>query len=206
MSLPVVNNRYTGARRQVVDGEGARRADLAKIHLAKKDLGWDDAFYRDILWSVCRVKSSAELDFMGRKRLLDHFKKCGWKVRSSAKGRALATDNQSKMVRGLWLELHHLGYVDDPSESALAGWVKRETKVDALQWLTEAQASQTIEKLKKWRDRDATKLRTLALVIFNRGQIHTDQLDALALAWFGAPVLTKDVSCRLLARLKEMVP
>lgn len=201
-----MNNRSTSARRQVVDGEGARRADLAKIHLAKKALGWDESFYRGILNTVCRVSSSAELDFTGRKRLLAHFEKCGWKPSHSPKGRKLANDNQSRMVRGLWLELHDLGYVDDPSEAALAAWVKREAKVDALQWLNAQQAQQTIEKLKKWRDRDAAKLRPLVLMLFHRGSIHTDQLDELALAWFGASAVNKAVASKLLERLKGMVP
>ena len=64
--------------RPVVDNEGARRADLARIHIAKKALNLDDDAYRDIMFTVARVRSSAELDFTGRKRLIEHFLKCGW--------------------------------------------------------------------------------------------------------------------------------
>ncbi|MGA0610522.1 gp16 family protein [Caldimonas sp. KR1-144] len=186
----------------VVDQEGARRADLAKIHLAKKDLGWDDDFYRSILWSVCRVKSSAELDFTGRKRLLEHMRRCGWKAKRGKSSRPMADDDQSKMIRGLWLELHELEYVTDSSEAALASWIKRETRVEALQWLSPAQRQQTIEKLKRWRDRDAKKLRTLALVAFNRGRLSTSDIEELAAAWFGSPRLTKGVAGQMLARLQ----
>ena len=56
-----------------------RRRDLATIHMVKKHLGMDDAAYRDILWSVARVRSSSELDQAGRNKLLDHFRACGWK-------------------------------------------------------------------------------------------------------------------------------
>jgi len=38
----------------------------------------DDA-YRDILWSVARVKSAGDLDQAGRNKVLDHFRSCGWK-------------------------------------------------------------------------------------------------------------------------------
>jgi len=48
-----------------------RRRDLATIHMVKKQLGMDDAAYRDILWSVARVRSSSELDQAGRSKLLD---------------------------------------------------------------------------------------------------------------------------------------
>lgn len=37
-----------------------RRADLAQIHIAIKDLGLDDDTYRAILWTVARVKSAAD--------------------------------------------------------------------------------------------------------------------------------------------------
>lgn len=56
-----------------------RRRDLATIHMAKQQLDMQDDAYRDILWSVARVRSSAELDQAGRSKVLDHFKACGWK-------------------------------------------------------------------------------------------------------------------------------
>lgn len=129
-----------------------RRVDLAKIHMAAKDLGWDDPTYREILWSVCRVRSSAELDFAGRQRLLEHLAKCGWKSRPP-KGSAPAGDAQSGMIRKLWAQLHELGLVRDPSERALAAWIRRETGIQAVQWLSATQKQRTIEKLKHWRAR-----------------------------------------------------
>jgi len=187
--------------KSVVDQEGGRRVDLAKIHLAKKDLGWDDEFYRSILWSVCRVKSSADLDFTGRKRLLEHMRRCGWRGQRGARPRA--DDDQSKMIRGLWLELHELEYVTDSSEAALANWIKRETRVEALQWLSTAQKRQTIEKLKRWLDRDAAKLRPLASKAFELGLVPLAQLDEISKAWFGSPKLTKTVAAQMLARLQR---
>lgn len=61
--------------------ENSRRDDLAKIHIAKKDLDMAEDTYRALLWTVGRVHSSAELDYAGRQRLLDHLKACGWKPR-----------------------------------------------------------------------------------------------------------------------------
>jgi len=55
-----------------------RNTELAAIHIAKKELGLDDDTYRDVLWSICRVRSAAELDAYGRQRILDHFKSLGW--------------------------------------------------------------------------------------------------------------------------------
>lgn len=64
------------AKRYPID---QRRRDLAAIHAAKRDLAMSDDAYRDILWSVARVKSSADLDQAGRSKVLDHFRACGWK-------------------------------------------------------------------------------------------------------------------------------
>ena len=56
-----------------------RRADLAKIHIAKKDLGLSDSDYRTMLRSVAGVESSSHLDANGRKTVLQHLEKCGFK-------------------------------------------------------------------------------------------------------------------------------
>jgi len=56
-----------------------RRAELAKIHIARKALGMAEEIYRDLLWTIGRVRSSADLDSRGRQLLLEHFKACGWK-------------------------------------------------------------------------------------------------------------------------------
>src|SRR5580765_3096076 len=49
-----------------------RKADLAKIHIAKKELGMDEETYRNMLWTVALVKSSSELNYEGRQKLLAH--------------------------------------------------------------------------------------------------------------------------------------
>ena len=41
----------------------------------------DDDAYRDVLWTVARVRSAADLDWSGRKRVLDHLKACGFKIK-----------------------------------------------------------------------------------------------------------------------------
>lgn len=55
-----------------------RADDLVLIHVAKRDLGLDDSEYRDLLWTVARVRSAKDLDHAGRARLIEHFRKCGW--------------------------------------------------------------------------------------------------------------------------------
>lgn len=138
-----------------------RPEELAKIHIGKADLKLDDDTYRDILREAGKVESAAALDWRGRAAVLARYKELGWKPRHAGKkttkpnppSRPLADDPQAKMMRGLWIELHQLGAVRDPSESALAAFAKRLTRVSALQWLRVDQASKVIEALKDWRTR-----------------------------------------------------
>lgn len=59
-----------------------RKRELAQIHVAKSQLGLDDDTYRAMLWTVARVKSAADLDWAGRKKVLDHLKAKGFKIKS----------------------------------------------------------------------------------------------------------------------------
>lgn len=61
-------------------GAGVRTRELAQIHIAKKQLGLDDETYREMLWTIARTRSSGDLDFTGRKRVLEHMKARGFKV------------------------------------------------------------------------------------------------------------------------------
>lgn len=138
-----------------------RKHEIAMIHIGAKGspekggLGMDDDTYRAMLRSVAGVDSSTALDWRGRKLVIDHLKSKGAKFAPARKSGAkrLASEPQSKMARGLWIELHQLGAVRDPSEAALASYVKRQTRVDRLEWLNGKQAELVIEALKKWLER-----------------------------------------------------
>lgn len=131
----------------------SRQAGLAKIHIAKKELCLDDDTYRQLLQEVGGVTSSKDLTEQGMTKVLERMRQAGFKPKSKPQSRALADDNQSRMIRGLWLQLHELGAVRSPDESALAAFIKRMTGTDALQWLSGRKASVVIEHLKKWRQR-----------------------------------------------------
>lgn len=130
-----------------------RQQFIQLIHIAKSQLGLDDATYRAMLAGLELPESTTKMSVPELVKVLEHLKSKGFKVRSKATDRSQAADDQSKMMRGLWLELHDLGHVRDASEAALMAWVKRETGVAALQWLNTKQAQTTIEKLKQWRRR-----------------------------------------------------
>jgi phage gp16-like protein len=68
-----------------VDAKALRRAELAKIHVLKSQLGLDDSTYRAVLSEVAGVDSSADCDARGRRAVLEHFKALG--VRLKTRGR-----------------------------------------------------------------------------------------------------------------------
>lgn len=62
-------------KRSVAKG---RNTDLAKIHIAKAQLGLDDEIYRDMLWTIARVRSSKDLTSDGRRQVLEHLRSRGF--------------------------------------------------------------------------------------------------------------------------------
>lgn len=135
-----------------------RNARLAKVHIAVKDLGLDDATYRALLARLFNGKtSSKDLSEAQLDALLEHFKSLGFKPARSqprrAGNRKMASGEVPRKLRALWLSLYHLGAVRDPREEALAAYVKRTTGVEALQWLDVQSGSNAVEGLKKMAER-----------------------------------------------------
>ena len=72
------------------NGKQLRNAELAQIHIARTQLGLDDDTYRAIIFTISpgRTRSSSDLDWTGRKQLLEHFKAKGWKPSAPRKAKA----------------------------------------------------------------------------------------------------------------------
>jgi len=124
-----------------------RRVELGKIHIAKKSLGLDDDTYRDVLWAVCRVRSSADLDSQGRFKILAHFRSLGWK---QSRGKRSKLDPQSRKIWSLWYQLKDAGLLASVSAKSLRTEVKKLTGCDDLRFCDEEQKSLIIECLKMW--------------------------------------------------------
>lgn len=133
-------------------GPQLRNADLAQIHIARQQLGLDDETYRAILWSVARVRSSKDLDWTGRKNVLDHFRAKGWKPRPPAKAKASrpSEPGQPGLVRVLWNQLADAGKVHHRDDAALGKWLEHHNMPTRPEWLDARQLNRAIESLKKW--------------------------------------------------------
>jgi phage gp16-like protein len=136
-----------------------RRTQLIRlIHVARRELGMDEDSYRQFLANIPVLEEATSCSKLSVPKLdvvLEQLKSKGFKVvpKNKKPQGKLANDPQSRLIRHLWLSLHTAGKVRDSSETALAKYVARLTKVDQLQWLNNRQATVVIESLKNWLER-----------------------------------------------------
>ena len=147
------------AARTTAAKQDARQRLIRLIHVGKRELGLDDEIYRALLMGSVQKDSTSAMSVPELERVLERMKRSGFKVRvksarpavaQSKPSRPLAQYPEARKIRALWLFLHQLGAVKNPSEEALAAYVKRIAKVDALQWTNGDQTEALIETLKKW--------------------------------------------------------
>ena len=127
-----------------------RNGLIRLIHVARRDLNLDEHNYRAILFAQGGNESLAAMPIDGMKKVLDYLKAQGFKVRTTKTDRKQATGKDASKVRALWLFLHELGAVRDPSEAALTAYVQRIAKVDDVQWMRGGRVEFVIETLKQW--------------------------------------------------------
>ena len=127
-----------------------RNRYIKLIHVARRELCLDEPTYRTILASAGKADSTADMGVPALMAVLERLKKSGFKVRPKAGDRSQTINPDASKVRALWLFLHALGVVEDPSEMALATYTKRIAKVDDLRWARGDALTALIETLKKW--------------------------------------------------------
>lgn len=175
----------------------ARRTTLIKlIHVAKRELRMDEPTYRTLLLSAGGHESLSAMGIPAMDAVLERMKRDGFKVRPKASGRPLAINPGASKARALWLFLHALGEVRDPSEKAMAAYVARIAKVDDLRWtrgsrLVDAQyrgrMELVIETLKKWAMRvlpcHILKLRQQVIDLHREHGLTAEQEELAKGAW-----------------------
>jgi phage gp16-like protein len=121
-----------------------RNRQLARIHIAKKQLGLSDDVYRGILLQVGGVNSSGDLDEAGRARVLDHFRHLGFEYdggKGKSRGKAFPSypgrptnmddEDRGKMLR----KIEALLTIGRKPWAYADGVAKRVCKVHKVQWL-----------------------------------------------------------------------
>lgn len=121
--------------------QAGRARLIVEVHVARRDLEragrLDEPGYRELLRAASngRHESSANMSYTDLKAAMVLFEKAGFVKRAKAPSRRpLASAPEDRKVRALWLFLHELGVVKDPSEKALAAYVLKIVKVDDLRF------------------------------------------------------------------------
>jgi hypothetical protein len=133
-----------------------RRAMLAKVHIARKEMSLADDDYRAILARVAGQSSSALCSAAQLARVLEEFKRLGWKPKGA---KPISANPQVRMIYAIWKDIRPL--LDGVTSNAeLRAFVRRQTKsalhpdgVDTPEFCNPEQLVLVIEGLKAWRAR-----------------------------------------------------
>ncbi|MBI1214531.1 MAG: DUF1018 domain-containing protein [Alphaproteobacteria bacterium] len=146
--------------------------------------------YRAMLQRITGRSSCSAMTLKQLEDVVAEFKRLGFKPKPPKRAgqRKQADGAQATMIRALWLDLHNLGAVADPSEEALNAFVKRSCKVPALQWIDPYQADRVIKALRGWLERigfaapDADMVKRIAWLRHRQGCDDGHHFDT-AIAW-----------------------
>lgn len=138
----------------------ARNIMIAKIHLAKNQLGLDDDTYRSIIRQAVGKDSSSKCTDKQLIKVVEALKAKGWKDdkpqkkgdRTTKERKAYENTNKPSIskIYALWGVLQRSGKIKSKDKAALDAFVKKYTDIDHVQWLDEQQAQKIIEMLKQW--------------------------------------------------------
>ena len=125
-----------------------RRALVAKVHIARKDLAMEEGSYRALLLRVAGSDSAATCTDQQLIAVVDEFKRLGWTPTGK---RPTSRHPHVRKVYAVWGDMK--GLLSDPSRKALDSFVHRQTGMSSPEWLDGPQANKVTEGLKAWRAR-----------------------------------------------------
>ena len=125
---------------------------IAKVHIAKKDLGLDDETYRGVLERVTGKRSAKGMGEAELTAVLDEFKRLGWQPQATGRSKASrATGPYAAKLQALWIAAHNLGIVRNRDDKAMMAFLARQTGLSHARFLTDpTDARAAIEALKSW--------------------------------------------------------
>lgn len=149
-----------GANAIRTQDDKARSILLAKVHLAKKQLGLDGDTYQGVLMRVAGVTSAASCTIPQLRLVVSDFERLGFTAKArKASGPPRADHPIARKARTMWISLSLLCAIDiNPtaaikSDKALETFAKRQLGCTRLQWANQAQGDKLIEALKAMAER-----------------------------------------------------
>lgn len=127
-----------------------RRARIATIHVAKKQLAMEEGSYRAMLKRITGLESAGDCSDAQLGRVIEEFRRLGFSA-----PRRPSDKPHVRKVYALWRELKP--YLADVSDDALRAFVRRQTGLQAPEWLDAGAANKVVEGLKAWLARERAK-------------------------------------------------
>lgn len=121
------------------------KTDLAKIHIAKQQLGMDDETYRAMLRNAAGVASAKALDARGLVAVMQHLKACGFKPKAGNKAGRQPNPSQDKAP--LMSKVTALLAAAGRSWAYADGMAKHMFKVERVAWLDYEQLRKLVQAL-----------------------------------------------------------
>ena len=124
-----------------------RTAELAKMHIGAKQMGLDpsdkdpNSEYRNMLFDVAGVRSSAKLDERQRHDVIKHMIGCG--VTFKPKNRPKPAQDRKALVSKIRAQLMNFSR----SDSYADGMAKKMFKVERFEWCTPSQLTKIVAAL-----------------------------------------------------------
>lgn len=145
---------YQPARPAQFDrGAQHRRAMLAKVQIARQQLRICEDDYRAILMDETGRLSCKDMDEAGLAKVLKRMERLGFKAVPKGGKSRVADYPMARKARALWISLHQLGVVRNPSEQAFEAFAKRQLKCEVFSWARQSEGYKLIEALKDMANR-----------------------------------------------------
>lgn len=134
-----------------------RKRELAMIHVAKTQLDMDDDTYRAMLETLTGKRSAADLDWQGRKNVLDHLKSRGFAHQS--KRRADPARYKAELVSKIKAQL--MSFTPARSDFYADGMAKHMFGVERYTWCDTDQLHKIVAALAYAQKRDEALKRVI---------------------------------------------
>ena len=137
---------------------------IALLHVVKKQLGWDEETYREVLNNHAGVKSSKALDYAGFLAVMDHAEQCGfvsfWKA-GAKKNKKLkyaefegrrgdfASPAQMRKVNATWMNNARV-----KTDKAMNNWLKNRFGINDIRWMMADQVTKVLEGIREMGKRE----------------------------------------------------
>lgn len=126
---------------------------LAKVHIAKKELGLDDEVYRAMLRRLTGQDTAKGLTVGEFDVVLKEFERLGWEPKSATEKPKRSSDARIRKIWAIWGELCRRGETHTPTKAGLRAFVLNRTGVQDPEWLKGDDIGRVLNELVSWQQR-----------------------------------------------------